>query len=878
MSIQKYFLKFGSSKTGLTEAKVAHNRKVFGDNAIDKQERDNVAVLFLRQLGSFFAVTLMVAAAILLFLGDLADFYIIVAVIALNALIETVQRYRSDSIFETLTRTLPAYSLVVRDGRRRRIESAELVAGDVVILTAGDRVPADALIFYAQDFRVDEAVLTGESRPVLKSETAKEYDTKTVIDNPHVVFSGSHAVTGEAHVLVCEVGDRTQIGQIAGKIHSLDGELPIQRNIRALSLGIFAIVLLLSFFVLVVGLVQDRSMTDMFKVAVALFVSAIPESLPVMLTLVLAYGFKRMGEKNVLVRKMQSLDVLGQIDVLALDKTGTITRNQMKVEKLVTADGSELYVTGDGYEPAGGLVRDGKAVDLAQFPDAGHLVTSAVLSSNGTFGYDADKDEWTLESGDPTEVALLVLGQKLGVTKEDLQREYEFKSDVPFNNQSMYHETTYRSGGKEVKFITGAPETVADLCSHVMTDGTAKKKTDAHADRIKAAIKEYASQGYRALATCRQEGRKNVFLGVVAVSDSVRQDVEESVRQVHERDVEILIITGDHAEIALQVARRIGLQHDRSALLTGSDMQNLTEAQLRSLIIRKRVFARVTPQQKLKILEIFRNAGRTVAMTGDGVNDSLALVKADIGIAMGKASSDAAKASSDIVLLDNRFGSIAYGIDEGKNIFSNIKKTVLFLLSTNLSEMFVVVLAITLALPVPLSAIAILWLNIVTDTFLVLGFAFERAVTGQPRTKKFMTASDWGRVIYLGFVMTFVALFVFVSSQHWGDLHARGMTLLVLVVMQWFNVFNIRAGESSVFARNAKINPAFVWGWIVSLALTVAAFSFAGMREALEIGPIGFADWAYAIAVGSSVVWLEELRKAARRISLLPTKKVADLR
>ena len=878
MHLQKYFLKFASSKTGLTHVQVESNRAKFGANVITTKKREPFFLIFLRQLAGFFSVILFVAASILLVFAEYLDFYIIISVIFINAIIETVQRFRSDSIFESLLKTLSNHSLVVRAGERSKIDSGDLVAGDVVVLVAGDKVPADGLIFYAQDFRVDEAILTGESRLVAKSETQGLYNIDSIIENAHAVFSGSYVLTGEAHVLVCRVGNETQIGQIAKSIGTADSELPIQKNIKRLSFSIFMFVLALSLFTFFVGVAQNHSSVEIFKTVVALFVSAIPESLPVMLTLVLAYGFKRMGDKNVLVRKMQSLDVLGQIDILALDKTGTITRNQMKVEKIYSPDGTELYVTGEGYEPKGTLVYKQNQVKLAGYVQVEKLVKALVLSSDGTFGFESQKDDWVIETGDPTEVALLVLGQKLDITKEELEKEYVFKQDIPFNNQKMYHESVYAKGKKEVRFFVGAPEAISSMSTHLLVDSSVRAMSDAAFESIKDKIHEYSRQGYRVIAACTHEGSKVIFLGLVAMSDSIRSDVRESVEAVRARGVEIIIITGDHKEIALHVAKQIGLRSDASCVLTGDDMKNMNDQQIKNVLKHKTVFARVTPQQKLKILDLYRKSGKVVAMTGDGVNDSLALVKADIGIAMGKSSSEAAKEASDIVLLDNKFGSIVYGIEEGKNIFANIRKTVLFLLSTNFAEVFVVVFALTLALPLPLSAISILWLNLVTDTFLVIGFAFERSVIERRNTARILGMREWASVVHLGMIMTCVALLVFMKSQPQGYEYAQGMTLLVLVIMQWFNVLNVRAGEHSVFDTRHKINLAFIGGWLISFGLTIFAFESEAMRKILQIQPISLSDWLYAGLFGSSILWLEELRKSARRIRLPFGKRVPDLR
>lgn len=871
MKLEQYYKKFSSSRDGLSDVQVINNRIEFGKNLLSTKKRQSFFTILLLQFGGFFSIVLLAAALILFFIGETVDFYVVLVVVILNTIIETIQRYRSDSIFENLTKTLPTYSVVLRSGKKKKIISNDIVVGDIIILQSGDKVPADALIIAAENLKVDESILTGESRSVSKT-IGEEYNTNTIIDNSHVLFAGSYVTTGNVVALVYSVGNNTQIGLIANKISTVDTQLPLYKDIKKLSLGIFIFVLFFVTIVLISGLVQNQSALNIFKITVALLVSAIPESLPVMLTLILAYGFKRMSTNNVLVRKMQSLDVLGKIKVLALDKTGTITHNQMKVEKIFTFDKKEFYISGDGYEPKGQIIYKEKPVDIKDFNDLQTLVRSAVLSSEGSYFFDSEKKDWILETGDPTEVSLLVLGEKTNNKKESLFNEYVLKENIPFTNQNKYHSTSYLYNQDLLKIYTGAPEVVYSMCSHVRIDGTLVMRT-AEIDRIfYEKIKEYANSGYRILATCVDEGKNIVCKGLFAINDSIRSDVSESIKQVYAKGIDIVMITGDHKDVALKVAQKVGIRAQEEHVLTGDDMNNLTDKQLVNIIGDKKVFARVTPQQKLKILDLLKQSGKIVAMTGDGINDTLALAKADIGIAMGTISSDAAKEAADIVLLDNKFGSIVYGVEEGKNIFSNIRKTILFLLSTNFAEMFVVVFAILLALPLPLTAVGILWLNLVTDTFLVIGFAFERNCINCRQQSKIMTIREWRRTIYLGFVMTLVALIVFMTSYQTNLIYAQSMTLLVIIIMQWFNILNIRSGDESIFTYKSDKNIFFIVGWIISLFLTVFAFTSESIRSLLQIHPISLGDWVYLIVLAGTILLFEEIRKKAQETRLFVCK------
>lgn len=871
MRLEHHLKLYNTSLDGLSESQVTVNKEKFGENKVVSKKRETFLHILLLQFGGFFSVVLLSAAALLFFLDQILDFYVVLFVVLLNVSIESIQRYRSDSIFESLKKVLPLYSIVVRDGQKRKIQSTEIVVGDILLLQSGEKVSADGLIISAENFKVDESFLTGESDAILK-DASEEYSTESIVDSPHTVFSGSYVVTGNARVLVTHVGGKTQLGIIAEKMSTIDTELPLYKNIKKLSLQIFIFVLVLTLLVLVIGLAQSQEWVEIFKVTVALLVSAIPESLPVMLTLILAYGFKRMSEKNVLVRKMQSLDVLGKIDILALDKTGTITHNQMKVEKLFTFNGQEFYITGNGYEPKGRAIFQEKEINTSDFIDVDLLVKDAVLSSDGSYYYDPIKKDWALETGDPTEVALLVLGEKTNNTKDLLSAVYSLKENIPFTNQSMYHSAVYQHNNKKIQIYTGAPEVIYKMCTHVRIDGVAKKITDEHHKVFNSKIKEYSEQGHRILSSCIKEGEKIICAGLFAINDSIRIDVQQSVEDVYNRGIDIIVITGDHKDIALRVAQKIGIKVNVNGVLTGDDMNNLTDAQIKNIILQKKVFARVSPQQKLKVLELLKQLGKTVAMTGDGVNDTLALAKADIGIAMGTISSDAAKEAADIVLIDNKFGSIVYGVEEGKNIFKNIQKTIMFLLSTNFAEMFVVVCAISLALPLPISAIGILWLNLVTDTFLVIGFAFERNRIDNTRISKILSGKEWFRIVYLGLVMTLVALIIFLQSYSGDLLYAQSATLLVVIIMQWFNVLNIRAGDRSIFRAGFHLNLPFIIGWLLSLFFTLLAFETDFMRNILQIHPVSLGDWVYLIVIASSIIWFEEIRKITVKLKLFLSK------
>lgn len=874
--IEEIFDVFSSKSEGLDNETIKINREKFGSNSIEKKEKNKYLNLFFSQFNNFFNYILITAAIIVFAFGDIVDFSVILAVVLINSIIGFVQEGRAQKVFEVLQSSVKSEAVVLRNGVRKKILDTEVVAGDILILKDGDKITADARLFESNNLKINESSLTGESTIVLK-DTKEITDKNTPIsDQKNMVFKGTFVVSGIAKAIVVGVGNKTTIGKVAIQIDKLKSELPIKKTIRNLSKLILIIVLFFSLVTFIFGLGYGIETREIFLIVVALFVSAIPESLPVILTVVLAAGFYRMGKKNVLVKRLQAVDALGQTNIVALDKTGTITKNQMKVEK-VFVDGKTFYVSGDGYEPKGKIFFNEDYVDVYNEKTIQLLTKISVSTAIGGFSFNEKENQWEHNYGDPTEVALLVFGEKIGVIKNELIKEYPIEVEFPFDFQYKHHSTINNVDGEKVLYVAGAPEVVIDSSSKIYLNGEEKEFDFDNQNFVKSEMDRLAKDGYRILCMAYKKDLKGnvdpkkleelVFVGFVCINDTIRKTVESSVKSLQNAGMKAVMITGDHKETAIGIAKKIGIFDKNSKALTGKEMAALNDVELRHQLENVTVFARVTPEQKLKIISLFKERGEVVAMTGDGVNDVLSLVKADLGVSMGFGATQVAKEAADIILIDNNFGSIANGVLEGRNIYVNIRKTTEYLLSTNIAELFVIMFSVIAGLPIALTAVQILWLNLVTDSFLVVGFAFE------PIDKRLAKIKNWKpskyllnkesvlKIIILSLTMTSLSLFVFLKDAYVDVIYAHTMVLSVLTILQLYNVFNIKTDNKSIFKSNIFNNKFLLVGIFASMSLFLFAMYNPFLQSILDIRPITLSDWSYVFGFSLILILVEEIRK-----------------
>lgn len=879
LSPAEVFTELGSRERGLSDAEATRRLAEKGPNSLPEARPDGIPSIFLRQFASPIIYILLGAAAIVLLLGNMVDAIIIASVLLINAIVGAVQEGRAQNTLAALRRMVQTTAVVLRDGSEAIIPSEQVVSGDVIVLREGDKVPADARIAESSAFKAEEAALTGESESVLKTSESIAADDLSAPDQKNMVFRGTYIVGGEAHAIVVATGKDTVIGGISQMLESLDTDVPLKASIRKLSRIIIGVVLSVCAMIFVVGIARGIPFQEMFVTAVAVAVSATPEGLPVVVTIVLAAGMYRMSRQNALVRKLQAVEALGQATVIAVDKTGTITLNQMAVEKLWVSSGMH-DVEANGYAPEGGISADGKKIEPLDHADLLAAGRVAAFTAGSAVAYSETDKEWKRLSGDPTEAALLVLSKKIGFEKSTLEAEHPRALDIPFSSNTKYHASINKVPNGLTFSVAGAPEIVLEKSTSILKNGKPARLTDEDKGAIESALLGMSSLGLRVVALAVRAGHDAAtmpdslpelcFVGLAGISDSVRSDVNDALRRAHEAGVKTVMITGDYPETAKAIARKVGIWKDGDRVITGKDLATLTEAELAHALGETSVFARVAPQDKLKIIEAYRRRGDVIAMTGDGVNDALSLAAADLGVAMGKIGTEVAKEAADIVLLDDSFGSIVAAIEEGRNVYRSIKKVILYLFSTSIGEILTISFAMFLGFPIPLLATQIIWMNFVTDGFLVVALALE------PREKNLLSPSKRkaslvdrlmiARISLIGPTMAVVALILFASYLDQGFVIASTVALCTLSICQWYNTFNCRTERHSIFGRTLWSNAYLLGALALVIGLQILAVYAPFMQKILHTTAIGLDDWLLIAGASLAVVLVEEIRKAFVRL------------
>lgn len=878
-NVVEVFSSLGTTERGLNSVEVVKRLKQYGENNLPAPQPVSLFRIFLRQFQSPLIYILLIASIIVFFLGEVTDTIVIIAVLVTNAVIGVVQEGKAQNTLVALRKFTKTEAVVIRDGVEEVVGDKEIVPGDIVVLREGDKVPADGRVFESTNLRVDEAALTGESVPISKNTEAIQRKDVPNADQHNMVFRGSLVVAGTAHVVVTSTGLNTVIGQISKKIVSIDTDIPLNKSIKILSRFIGIGVLVISAGVFGLGVFYGNSMTEMFFTAVAVAVSLVPEGLPVVITLVLTTGAYRMAKQNALVKKLGAVEALGQANIIAVDKTGTITKNELMVEK-VYVDGKHFSVSGSGYESKGDISLDGTLIDPANHPEVLFAGKIASFCANARVTFKEKEAIWKV-SGDPTEAALLVFGEKTGFFKDEIEQEEPQVNDLPFDSVLKYHATVHVVKKKSFLSVVGAPESILDISNKIWSGGRAKKMTEAVRNEIEAAIQKMSREALRVVAFSVIPNYQEVigvtpisgavFVGLFGMRDVLREGVRESIETARASGLRVVMITGDHKVTAETIAREAGIFRDGDEILTDKELLTIPKESLVSRMSKVSVFARVTPEHKLDIIELFRKNGDIVAMTGDGVNDALSLVAADLGIAMGKIGTEVSKEAADIVLLDDNFKSIVLAIEEGRNIYHGIKKVILYLFSTGIGELFTVVGAMLVLLPPPVFPTQILWLNLVTDGFLVASLAFEPKEKLTTRIVKrgnkfFFDSLAITRTFLMGLTMAVATILVFRFTFHTDAAKAHTMALTVLAMFQWWNAWNVRSEKETIFNVKFFANPYLIIATVVVIFLQLFAIYNPVMQTLLKTTTLSFTDLSLAFAVSLSIVAVEEFRKFVYRI------------
>ncbi len=878
--------------SGLGEGEAAERLEAHGPNRLPPPQRESALKRLLKQFHNLLIYILLIAGVVTALLGKWLDSAVIFGVVLVNAAIGYLQEGKAEASLDAIRNMLSLRALVLRGGERMTVDAEALVPGDIVLLEAGDRVPADLRILEARNLRVDEAALTGESVPVEKGASPTSAEAE-LGDRRSLAFSSTLVTDGHARGVVVATGEGTEIGRVSRLFAEVEEiTTPLVRQItqfgRVLSL---AIVLVAGATFLVGYYVQAYTAIETFLAAVALAVAAIPEGLPAIMTITLAIGVQRMAGRNAIIRRLPAVETLGAVTTICSDKTGTLTRNEMTVRSVVTAR-QRYGVTGVGYSPDGAFHQEGeeRPVALAEDPGLEQLLRGAALCNEAGLYPSSDRggDGWRLE-GDPTEGALMVAAVKGGIERREINAALPRIDTIPFESSHKFMATLHHDhAGGGLVILKGAPERVLAACDRERGEGGDRPLRQAHWQQI---LDGLASRGQRLLAVAVKETTAEhrelrfsdveagmVLLGVVGMIDPPREEAIRAVADCSRAGIGVKMITGDHALTAEAVGEQLGI---RGSPLVGHEIEAMDDAELRRRCLETDVFARTTPVHKLRLVQALQANGRIVAMTGDGVNDAPALKRADVGIAMGNKGTEAAKEASEMVLADDNFASIAHAVEEGRTVYDNLKKAILYLLPTNGGQALTIVIAVMLGLTLPVTPVQALWINMVTAVTLALALAFEPPEPGlmarRPRDpdKPILSGFLIWRVLFVSvlLVMGTFGHYVYMQAQGVSEELARSVAINTLVMGQAFYLFNARYILQPVISAAGLLGSRAALIAVAALVLLQGAFTYAPPVQAL-FGVAGLSpeQWGRVVAFGAALFLLVELEKALLRRWVLPAR------
>lgn len=862
-----------SSLSGGISEKEAENRLlIYGLNELPEKKPVSSIGIFINQFTSLIVAILLAAAVISLILREWENAAVILAIILLNAVLGFMQEYHAEQSLSALRKLFAPACKVIREDRLQTIPASKIVPGDLLVFEEGDRVPADGRIVRAFQFQTQEAALTGESMPVKKNPAPLNGENIPLGDRKNMVFMGTSVTSGKAYVLVTATGQRTELGKIALTLQAVSPQrTPLELKLDDLGKRLVYLVLGIAAIVFLLGILRGYGFISMFLVAMTLAVAAIPEGLPAVVTIALAFGVKRMAKRNALVRRLASVETLGCATAICTDKTGTLTKNEMTVRS-VWAGGMLFEVTGSGYEPAGAFLSSGKQYDPRRFPALMETMKIAALC-NGAKLFQKD-GIWQM-TGDPTEAALLALSAKGGCSKESIERDFPLIEELPFDSERKRMSVLRGNAGSERLYVKGAPDVVLHLCDRILMNGEETVLTQEKRAELLKICDGFAAQALRVLAAAGKPAplapfiesvseRGLVFTGLIAMMDPPRPEAKASIETCRKAGIRTLMITGDHKETATAIAAELGLIEKNGGAMTGAEIEALDDEALSQAVKRFSVFARVTAAHKFRIVKALRKNGEIVAMTGDGVNDAPAVKEADIGVAMGLTGTDVTKEASDMVITDDNFSSIVQAVEEGRGIYNNILKFVSYLVSHNLAEIFVLFIGMLAGFRdlngvpfIPLLAVQILWMNLVTDGLPALALSLDasdpEAMKRPPRKPSDPVLSPQLLILLTvsGVIMAAGALVFCVSGLRHGPDYARSMTLTALVFLQAIPVQMIRTTQGLSFFSNPWILAALGISYLLQIAVLYVPF----MQKIFSTVPLNLQEWPVLALIGISV-WI----------------------
>ncbi|MFO7595005.1 MAG: HAD-IC family P-type ATPase [Desulfocurvibacter africanus] len=876
--LDKLFERLETRRDGLAPEEAGRRLVEHGPNALEGAEGNSLLGVVLKQLKSPLIYLLAAAAAVSLLAGKTVDTIVIAVVVLLNTILGVVQEYRAERALEALKKMSAPRARVRRGGKGKEVESRDIVLGDILLVESGDSVAADARLIEASELKVDESALTGESEPVDKRPDRVEGDAP-ISERGNMLFMSTHVTGGRGRAVVVATGMDTEMGKIAGEVRQAErGETPLQHRLGRLSIAIGVAAIGLAGSVFALGYFTGYEWTEMLLYSVAVAVSAIPEGLPAVISVTLALGVRRMADRNAVIRQLPAVETLGSTTVICSDKTGTITKNQMTAVRL-WAGGRFYEVTGQGFSPKGEIRSEaGNSGNFdGQFQALDMLMRIGVLDNHAEL---AETNEGWRIDGSPTEGAVLVAGVKHGLDYEEAREKHPAESEIPFSSERKYMASLHRfpDEDRSLILVKGAPERILEFCSRVLENGEPVELGDERRREIQEIYDELAGQGLRVVAGAfREHGQGELrpesvegdltLAGMWGLVDPARPEAIQAIADARRAGMKVVMITGDHAATARAIARKVGIAEEGDEVLTGKDIDSMSEEDLGRRSRKASVFARVSPEHKVRILRAYLNRGEIVAMTGDGVNDAPALKGASIGVAMGQAGTEVAREASDMILTDDNFATIVVAVEEGRSIFGNLRRVVFFLLTTNLGEIITLIAALALGLPLPVTAVMILWINLLTDGVSTVPLGVEPhhgdLLDRPPRSpdEGILNKATVRRIALLAPIMAAGTLGLFVHQLPQGEDYARTMAFTTLAAFQWFQALNARSHYRSIFSLNPLGNRWLVLGLAVAIMLQLATVYLEPLRRIFGTVHLSPMDWVLALFIASSILAADEVMK-----------------
>lgn len=869
-----------NEQNGLTDEIVSERLKQYGSNELATKQKRTLWQRIFAQINDVLVYVLIIAALISAFVGEWADASIIALVVVLNAVIGVVQESKAEQALEALKKMATPKAIVKRNGELKEIPSEHVVPGDIVMLDAGRYIPCDLRLIETANLKVEESALTGESVPVDKDAiyhpSMRSDEQVPLGDQKNMAFMSTLVTYGRGVGVAVETGMNSQIGKIATLLHEADDDMtPLQKSLAQVGkyLGFVAVAICIVMFL--IGFLQGRDTLEMFMTAISLAVAAIPEGLPAIVSIVLAIGVQRMIKQNVIIRKLPAVEALGSVTIICSDKTGTLTQNKMTVTH---------FYSDNTYDRLESLNVNNDAQRL--------LLENMVLCNDASYNNES-------QTGDPTEIALLVAGTTFNMQKDHLEKIHERVNEVPFDSDRKMMSTVHMYNESYYSMTKGAIDKLLPRCTHIFKNGKIEILTDSDKNQILEAAGSMSQEALRVLSFAFKQYDSNdvdinhleenlIFIGLVGMIDPPRTEVKDSIKECKKAGIRTVMITGDHKDTAFAIAKELGIAEEISEIMIGTELDNVSDTELASKINHLNVFARVSPEHKVKIVKALRTKGNIVSMTGDGVNDAPSLKQADVGVAMGITGTDVAKGAADVVLTDDNFSSIVKAVEEGRNIYRNIKKSILFLLSCNFGEIIALFLAILLGWATPLRPIHILWVNLITDTLPALSLGVDPedpdVMKEKPRhAKESLFSGSVPFLIFNGVIIGLLTLIAFIAGAKFytGDtnlfplfperidddalLHAQTMAFVVLSFSQLVHSFNLRSRTKSIFSIGIFTNKYLVFSLLIGVLMQVCIISIPPLANIFGLHALTMRDWGFVLLLSIIPLVVNEIIKLVKK-------------